>query len=436
MILQGEEGFGVGVTIVVICIIAVFVILILGAVIVILKPDLINKITNKNTDIYDAPAKKEQDYSGGDVKIGDTKEYLPYERILDHCIDLGHYNYRAIIEVSSLNYDLMSYTEQQMIDASYRAFLDTLDFPVEFYIQTREFDTQAVLDDLRERSNSAVKKYPSLRNYAEQYIYEMSEITLRFGNSKTKKKYVIVNFDQSDLQDVSELSRNEINKFCQDELMQRASIVVAGLTGVGLTATLLDRAGIAEVLYSYYHRDNFRIAKDIVEGYLNSLVVNGPDHRSDPRQALDQILSNAQNSIKGLVTATSTDEEIKLYKYLFNELEKFKQDDVPLDMAHLFYNTREAAEREGYMDSYIRYIKAHPETDFSQVVEPEPRISVTIPEDITDNISNDEMKKFKEENKKEDSKDSLGDTDKDYGEAIGSFDPNALANQSNRRRRK
>ena len=129
MLLQGnEEGLGVGVTIVVICIIAVFVILILGAVIVILKPDLINKVSKKNNNSNDDSSAKSGNYSSsGDVKIGDTKQFLPYERILNYCIDLGNYNYRAIVEVSSLNYGLMSATEQEMVDASYRAFLDALD---------------------------------------------------------------------------------------------------------------------------------------------------------------------------------------------------------------------------------------------------------------------------------------------------------------------
>ncbi len=440
MLLQGnEEGLGVGVTIVVICIIAVFVILILGAVIVILKPDLINKVSKKNNNSNDDSSAKGGNYSSsGDVKIGDTKQFLPYERILNYCIDLGNYNYRAIVEVSSLNYGLMSATEQEMVDASYRAFLDALDFPVEFYIQTREFDTQAVIDDLKERSKGAVKKYPNLKSYAEQYIYEMSEITKRFGNSKTKKKFVIINFDQSDLQDVSELTKEEINTFAQDELMQRASIVVAGLTGVGVTATLLDRVGIAEVLYSYYHRDNFRIAKDIVSGYLNSLVVNGPDHRSDVRHNLDQILSYAQNSIKALVTASTTDEEIVLYKYIFNELEKFKQDDVPLDMAHLFYNTREAAEREGYMDSYFRYIKTHPEADFTTIPDPssQPNLNLSIPEGVTDTTESTELDNFREEKRAEQKdKEYLGELEKDFGDSVGTFVPDSLENQRNRGRR-
>lgn len=423
-----EQGLPAGLMVVVICIIAVFLILIAGAVIVVLKPDLIKKMSKGGEAERSGNS---SDSANRNVKIGDTKEYLPYERILDYCIDLGGYNYRAIIDVSSLNYGLMSGTEQQMVDATYRSFLDALDFPIELYIQTREFDTQAVLNDLEERAKSAVKKYPNLRQYAEEYMYEMSGITKRFGNTKTKKKYVIVSFNQEDLQDVSELSKDEINSFAQEELMQRVSIVLGGLRGIGLSAELLEKKDIASVLYSYYHRDNFRIAEDIVSGNLTSLVVNGPDHRTDARYNLDNILTNAQNRIRDLVVSNTSDEELKLYKYIIGELDRFKQDDIPLDMAHLFYNTKEAAEREGFVEDYYRYVKTHPETKFWNMEEEEVNYNkVTIPEEISSQVATEDISGFKAQ------QDSLSSSTQDFGDQVGEFDPNALVNQQNRKGKK
>ena len=112
--MQGNgEGLGIGVTIVVVVVIAVFLILIAGAVILIMKPDLLNKM-NKNKNLGSDGDESSSETTGTVKvsKIGDTKEFIPYERLLDYCLDLGNYNYRAIIEVSSLNYDLMSYIDR------------------------------------------------------------------------------------------------------------------------------------------------------------------------------------------------------------------------------------------------------------------------------------------------------------------------------------
>lgn len=427
------EGLGAGVTIVVVIIIVLFLVMIACAVIAVFKPDLIKKFSKGQLDEGNAEAAQEGSGSREAEKIGDTKEFLPYKRLLDYCIDLGDYNYRTIIEVSSLNYGLMSSTEQQMVDATYRNFLDALDFPIEIYIQTREFDTQAVIDDLEERAKSSVKKYPNLQNYAQEYMYEMSGITKRFGNSKTKKKYVIVAFGQDDLQDVSELTKGEIDAFAQEELMQRCSIVLSGLQAVGLNAELLSRTRMAEVLYSYYHRDNFRIAEDIVTGNLTSLVVNGPEHRTDPRYKLDTILTKTQNSIRSLVDANTSDDEIRFYKYLCQEIDKYKQDDVTLDMAHLFYNTKEAAEREGFLEDYYRYVKTHPEADFSNLPEKDYNGgNITIPENFERNISDEEINSFRAE------QEYLGGAEvrKEDSANIAEFDPNMLVSQNKRKGRR
>jgi hypothetical protein len=346
--------------IVVVGIILIFLFLIVVAVLIIMKPDLFKKTTREEEMgvdfIYDVDTS---------AKVGDTKSFLPYEKINDYTIDMGDYNYRAILEVSSINYGLMSATEQSMVDASFRRFLDSLDFPIEIYIQTREFDAQRVTDDLVERSQNAIKKYPQLEEYFNEYIYEMSGITEKFKNSKVKKKYIIVPFDNKDLLDVSELSPAEINDFALENLISRCNICAAGLGSIGLDVTLLTRPQIAEVLYSYYHRDYFRIAEDITDGSLTALVINGPDHRKDDRYVLDSILTAAQTSIKTrLMNAKATDEEIVFYRYIFNELEKFKQDDTPETIAQLMRSSFGAAVAHGYEDDYYAYARSHPEAHF------------------------------------------------------------------------
>ena len=364
--------------IVVISIIVLFAVLITVTVLMIVKPDIFRKRSKEEEMgvdfVYD---------SDTSAKVGDSKSFLPYEEINEMSLDMGNYNYRAILEVSSVNYDLMSATEQEMVDAAFKQFLNSLDFPIEIYIQTREFDYQRVVDDLQARSKNAMKKYPQLEDYFNEYIYEMSGITERFGNSKIKKKYVIVPFDNSDLQDVSELSDAEINEFALESLYLRCNTCAAGLGNVGLDVQLLRRPQIAEVLYSYYHRDYFRIAEDITNGALTSLVINGPDHRADDRYKLDSILSAAQTSIRTrLVKATSTEEELMFYRYIVDELEKFKQDDLPKTIAELMRDSFETAKEHGLEDDYYAYGKAHPEARFwSEETHDYNEGNITIPEE-------------------------------------------------------
>lgn len=419
---SGVSSGSIVLRVIVVSIILILVFLIIFSILIVTKPELFRK--NKKSADGDNNVKYDAEIN---PKIGDSKAFLPYKSLKDYSIDLGNYNYRAILEISSINYHLMSQTEQEMTDSAYRAFLDSLDFPIEIYIQTREFDFQKVIDDLEERTVASIKKYPQLEDYCKLYINEMTGITKRFGNSKIKKKYVIVPFNQEDFQDVSELSPTEIDSFATEELLSRCNIVASGLEAVGLKVDLLDKSMIAECLYSYYHRDTFRIAEDIVNGSLNSLVINGPEHRADDRQVLDTILSSAQRSIQTkLVKASTSDEELVLYKFIFNELEKFKQDDIPQDMSHLFYSTLEAAEAEGYEDDYYDYAKKHPEAKFWELS----------PHDFNNyKVSPPDGWNSAEHTSQKDDQKYLGGTKKQFDESkIGEFDPSQLANQSQRRR--
>jgi len=394
--------------VIIISFIVLVVLMIIVAVVAIVNPQLIQRITGGKT------AKIETNEAETPSQIADCKSFLPYDEILDYSLDMGVFNYRAVIEVSSINYGLLSATEQQMVDASYRNFLDSLDFPIELYIQTREFDTESVVKDLENRSSEAIKKFPQLRDYSRQYIEEMSMITERFGNSKVKKKFVIVPFNQTDLQDVSELSANDIKNFCIEELISRCNIVCSGLEAIGLETIILNKIGIAECLYSYYHRDSFHLAEDIIRGSFSSLVINAKeDYEPTERVVLDGILSRAQNEIKTkLVTASASNEEIKFYKYIYDELDKFKQDDKDMDMTHLFYSTLDAAEREGYTDSYYRHVKKNPNTKFSKLVKEEVKRGITIPSNISITISDEEATDFRD-------KQLLGDVDTSVVEITG-----------------
>lgn len=307
---------------------AIFGFMVIGVIvlmiIVIKNPDFFNKnkYKIKNENYHD-----ENELQNVNVSMGDSKDFLPFDKLEDFAIDLGGFNYRAIIECSSLNFFLMSSMEQDIVEASYKQFLNSLSFPVVFYTQTREYDQKTMLDNIESNISRVQKKYPHIKEYADMYYSEMSRLTQYINNSKIKKNFIIVPYDCSDLTDVSELSEREIREFELEELMNRCSIVASGLERVGLQATLLDKKGLAECIYAYYHRNDYLLATSIMEGEFNSLVINAYEDRDkEAAFTVDVILSEALNKFKTeLNNQNNTDEEIKLYKYIFEKLNEIQQ---------------------------------------------------------------------------------------------------------------
>jgi len=251
----------------------------------------------------------------------------------------------------------MSGTEQRMVERGFQNYLNSLNFPTEIYIQSRAFDIDGVINNLDKKVAKASKKFAHITPYANLYRQELKNLPNYTNNARGRKKVVIVHFNNTDLSDVSQLTNYEIKQFALEELYNRCQIVISGLMGIGLRAEVMDKSGIAEVLYSYYHRQYYRLARDIANGKYDSLVVNSSfgTNMSD-REKLDSILSEAQNRIKTeLVTADCSKEVLAFYNQIYSMLDYCKQDDRSSYIGDLLRNTEEQAEANGYIDSYMDY---------------------------------------------------------------------------------
>jgi hypothetical protein len=257
----------------------------------------------------------------------------------------------------------MSEMEQDMIENGYHNFLNSLDFPVEIYIQTREFDMDLMMDNLHSNISKSTKRFKNIEKYAKEYENQMANVTQYIRNSKIKKKYIIVPFNNTDLSDVSELTNYEIKQFALEELMNRCYIVTSGIGSIGLNAKILDKSETAEVLYSYFHRDSYRIANDIVKGSFDTLVVEKTNEKKPTKRTrLDSILLDCQNRIKKeLISADSTDKELEYFNYIYSVMEFFKQNDRSSFMGDIVSDSYETGVKNGNGREYAEFIRNNPD---------------------------------------------------------------------------
>jgi hypothetical protein len=317
-------------------------------VLVFTKPDVFTKKQQMGISYEEAgqtgkQAENKGNMQGQNINLGgDTKDFIPFENrgLMDNAIDLGYHTYRAIIEVSSLNFFLMSNAEQEVVESSYQRFLNSINFPIEIYTQSREFDSQTMMENLEEAIRTSTAKFEGISEYGRLYAENMKQLTEYTGNSKIKKKFIIVPFDSTDLTDMSALTASEIKDFALEELNNRCNIVQAGLEGIGLETQRLTKPEIAECIYAYYHRNMYRIANDFVFRVFDSLAVNGADFTPpDRKTTLMYILNEAQNKINSeLRNLDCSIEEDKLYRYINGVLEYFKSDE---GQAEIMYELQE-----------------------------------------------------------------------------------------------
>lgn len=249
--------------------------------------------------------------SGKDITT--AQEFLPFEDIKDGLIDLGNFEYRAIIECQSINYDLKTSKEKEIIDASFQRFLDSLTFPITIHMQTRTIDNSSVLKLLEDDMIDTVKEYAQLYDYAMSYLQEMARITETIGNDKQKRKYIIIPYSDS----ASLTYSNDAEKY--EEALRaiylRCQVVCDGLSAMGIQTKIMTSVEIAELIYSTYHRDNYSDIDQILSGEYMSMIVDG-----------ENAISNMQRSdnIVWMISELENRLKVELLSQNVSELEKRK----------------------------------------------------------------------------------------------------------------
>lgn len=260
--------------------------------------------------------------------IDTAQDFLPFEDIRDGMINLGNHRYRAIIECSSTNYNLKTDKEKEIIELSFQRFINSLTFPITFFVQTKVIDNSKMLEGLKQELEATVKKYPQMEEYANIYINEMMNLSAHIGNNKQKKKYIIIPYE--DAINLGKLSDREKYEYSSKELYNRANLIIDGLSAVGVKAKVLDTKELAELVYSVYHKDNYSNVENIVNGEFLTLVVEGERNRAEDitdDAKIDWILYEAQMRIKNeLLSKNLPDFLQKEYEMTIAELDKLRDE--------------------------------------------------------------------------------------------------------------
>ncbi|TWO86743.1 hypothetical protein EUA81_01790 [TM7 phylum sp. oral taxon 356] len=144
------------------------------------------------------------------------------------------------MSVSALNFELRSETEQDAIIDTYESFLNSLGWPIQILVRTREIDMDKYLEDLSERlSNETVPIYQSqIQNY-NQFIRSL------ITNNKilTRHFYIIVPFQLTEKSDFG---------LVREQLKLRADIIAKSITRLGMRANSLDSLAALDLFYSFY----------------------------------------------------------------------------------------------------------------------------------------------------------------------------------------
>ena len=182
-------------------------------------------------------------------------------------------SFRSVVMVKSINFDLMSETEQEAVEFSYQGFLNSLYFPIQIFIRSQKVDLDPYLDRLEKIRSEHDNML--LAMLMEDYINFMDSLAQN-TNIMDKKFYIVVPYSQTvDVQKALTQSKtffsglaNLFNKKetkivvneadlekAKTELRNRVQAVLGGLQQGSIQGLPLDTQELIELYYDTYNPD-------------------------------------------------------------------------------------------------------------------------------------------------------------------------------------
>jgi type IV secretory pathway VirB4 component len=198
------------------------------------------------------------------VKAKTTQEFVPIKEIRQGVVILKDNGLRGVIMASSLNFALKSADEQQSIIMQFQNFLNSLDFSVQIFIQSRRLDIRPYIALLENRLKEQVSDL--LKIQTREYISFIKNFTEN-QNIMTKTFFIVVPYSPTVIstsgvgniiggkKTPAESAEKRIAEFEEhrSQLEQRMGVVTQGLVRCGIRSVQLGTEEVVELFYKIFN---------------------------------------------------------------------------------------------------------------------------------------------------------------------------------------
>jgi len=192
-----------------------------------------------------------------------TQEYLDIAEIREGIVIFRDGSFRLVLLVTAINFSLKSEDEQNSIIYQYQNFLNSLSFPLQIILQSRQTDLSIYITKLKAKLSQQTNEL--LRLQTADYI-EFIQRLISIANVMDKKFFVVIplfppNLRRRGIFDkilhpkiplMVKISDSEFKSF-REELMERSNIIMNGLATMGIRSASLNTQQLIELYYNCYN---------------------------------------------------------------------------------------------------------------------------------------------------------------------------------------
>lgn len=168
-----------------------------------------------------------------------SRRQIDIKGVRNGILILPHYKYRAVLQVSSINFELRSEAEQDTLIDTYQSFLNSLAIPFQIVVRIREMDMDKYLSDFKARMQKEDDQI--YKDQVHNYTEFVSGLITK-NKILSRHFFVILPFDGKE---------NDFD-VVEQQLGLNTDIVIKGLARLGMQAKILDSLEVLDMFYSFY----------------------------------------------------------------------------------------------------------------------------------------------------------------------------------------
>lgn len=171
-----------------------------------------------------------------------SRRQIRIKEVKDSVLVLPNNQYRVILETSSINFELKSEEEQDVLIDSFQNFLNSLPCELQILIRVREVDIDRYLEQI-----SQTKTHEKEKVYKDQINNYCGFIKNLVSGNKilSRRFYVVIPYRH--------LDRNTDFNLIKEQINLNRDIVLKGLEKLGMKARTLDSLELLDLFYSFYN---------------------------------------------------------------------------------------------------------------------------------------------------------------------------------------
>jgi len=204
-----------------------------------------------------------------------TQQFIEIEEIQDDVVLLKDYSAVLLIEISAVNFWLLSSEEQMSIIYAYGSLLNSLSFPLQILILSKKMDISNYLDYLDQRiaktSNEILKtRLKSYKEFIKNIVKKNTVLEKRF--------FFVIPFSPLELGisgvNTSSLKKDYVLSRAKTSLYPKRDHLLRLLAKIGLSGKVLQKQELTELFYNLYNPSPTGRPLAPVESYTDVVLVS------------------------------------------------------------------------------------------------------------------------------------------------------------------